>query len=955
MGPLGISAKQHREYLKLQSQNEREVAKMQAEEKRKQQLHDIKLKEAAAKANQGIGHKEDIHAVKLKELGSPLGKSPRMNKQRLGIPTQNPLANTGMLGQGQRKLKYEEGTDTVPAMLTPGEAVIPEPAAQDPKNKEAIKRMVEEGREANRLRDGAVQVVNSDVPNFSRGSSDQANYNDGTTDVNFMDTIMQGLRKVAPGVGMMIDKTSGVMAGEPGSVPEITMPQVSVETPVQPVITPIPVKNYIANITNPNAVANAGAALADNSALISPNEMANENARLANRVITANAPLQVPKQTTDTSALADDFFRRASWAEAGNNPNARQKQLGQTASGLTGTTADTFRLLQAKYPELQGVVFNSPEYVDPKFQKVLSDIHVKDRIPQITSKGLPVDNYSLYAAGFGPRGVSAFAAKADEPLNKHFNANELKQNPYFGKTAGDFQNFIKKKMDTAGERLGKYETNAETTKLNNLSVSPPNNVPNLQDKEIPKDTKALDALMSELSLSESNPQEAQTAIANVAKQEHSNLDRLIAAIKASDKSPEVKQQEAASLVEQIYGDKGIFNQGDLIRFAITAAGGMLTGGSAAGSLRFASRDALMQSDARNRERTAAERQQRTIDAQNQRQDKSLLTQAAMQEARTLDAEGRADVKAKARDTETYSRELIKEGRDVTAVRQWIAGGQKGSLPPIKQSFIRSGQNELVTVTQPFMFEGKRIEPGTPMYQYNLKDPRTGDIQTMVRIGTKDVPLESAVASNIMLNKWDEGKHGPKAQVEDLMKWSDNSSKRFGEMMKSELGSDDLKGKPNPARQGQVVPMDIQTQAASWALSKGYKINDPASKLELEKINSIATSQAIRDMQSGTKVKDITPYLNASYIKQRSGLSDKLFELDPKKGTQMAPEKIVELRAKGTNAGFKDDATMSAEMKRLSAVWNNNDNNIQRRYKDSANETGFYMFAADALGRMSKNK
>jgi len=87
MGPLGVSAKQHREYLKLQSQNEREVAKMQAEEQRKQQLHDIKLKEAAAKANQGIGHKEDIHAAKLKELGSPLGKSPKMNKQKLGIPT----------------------------------------------------------------------------------------------------------------------------------------------------------------------------------------------------------------------------------------------------------------------------------------------------------------------------------------------------------------------------------------------------------------------------------------------------------------------------------------------------------------------------------------------------------------------------------------------------------------------------------------------------------------------------------------------------------------------------------------------------------------------------------------------------------------------------------------------------------------------------------------------------
>jgi lysozyme family protein len=217
MAPL--SGKQQREYLKFQNKEAREEAKMGLDEMRKQQLHQIKLQEAAAKANQGLGHKEQVNNAKLKDMGIP---APRMNKQKLGIPTQNPMAGTGMFKQGQRSLPQSpifkaQGTDTVPAMLTPGEAVIPAPAAQNPKNKKAIKRMVQEGRKANRLRDGAVNVVNSDapaqaryhaqgtqmvvpslayehpdvpgssfmngtmsVPDFKRGSSAQANYANGT-------------------------------------------------------------------------------------------------------------------------------------------------------------------------------------------------------------------------------------------------------------------------------------------------------------------------------------------------------------------------------------------------------------------------------------------------------------------------------------------------------------------------------------------------------------------------------------------------------------------------------------------------------------------------------------------------------------------------------------------------------------------------------------------------------
>ena len=60
---------------------------------------------------------------------------------------------------------YNSDSDTVPAMLTPGEAVIPAPAAQNPENKPIIKAMVEEGRAKNDLEDGTTSVNDPSIMN----------------------------------------------------------------------------------------------------------------------------------------------------------------------------------------------------------------------------------------------------------------------------------------------------------------------------------------------------------------------------------------------------------------------------------------------------------------------------------------------------------------------------------------------------------------------------------------------------------------------------------------------------------------------------------------------------------------------------------------------------------------------------------------------------------------------
>jgi len=70
--------------------------------------------------------------------------------------------NNGSMGvKPTTNMAYADGVDSVPSMLTPGEAVIPAPAAQNPANKPAINAMINEGRAANDMADG---MTGMDMP-----------------------------------------------------------------------------------------------------------------------------------------------------------------------------------------------------------------------------------------------------------------------------------------------------------------------------------------------------------------------------------------------------------------------------------------------------------------------------------------------------------------------------------------------------------------------------------------------------------------------------------------------------------------------------------------------------------------------------------------------------------------------------------------------------------------------
>jgi len=514
-GPM--SGKQRREYLKFAAKENRESAKAESEESRKQELHEIKLQEAASKANLALGHKEEEHAAKMAEMGGPLSKGYSIGTIAVEPVTldiqgagskeiQGHARGTGAIGNplsGKPQLGRQHPvapSDTVPAMLTPGEAVIPAQAAQDPKNKQKIKQMVQQGRKAQsplgfskgtQKVTGLVQTQNMlpIIPTVGPRRSRQG-YADGSTGVGYEDTynaVIAERNKYKPGTD-------------------------SYEM----------LNNDLKNLKNPNEVYNRSITDAPAESLTNEAAMKREVGIALAEPRTIETPPVVPVKPVYSNQYNSTLIPNQTTEESARlaravPPIAQQKSL-WAGEPTSGNTQDRYNALTALNPS----------------------------IPVL------------------PAGQTTPGAATD--LNV-FNAQKkaLQGNKAVPSTQTDMKYVV----------------------------------------PIPKNT------VEPVDPSSFSPEEKNSILAEFSKGIAPDIQEKVTAINANpDTSPQEKHTEAASFLESIFGPKGIFNARELTRFALVGAGGLLTGGSVNGSLRYAARDALVQSDARHTgeildERTAA--------------------------------------------------------------------------------------------------------------------------------------------------------------------------------------------------------------------------------------------------------------------------------------------------------------------------------------------------------------
>ena len=601
MGPL--SGKQQREWAKHVAKEQRESAKMEAEESRKQELHEIKLQEAAAKANQGIGHKEELHGLKVKELGGPLGGKPkRINRQKLGLPSLNPLAGTEVFHQGQHMLS--KGTDTVPAMLTPGEAVIPRAAAQNPKNKPLIKQMVQEGRIANRAKgyaDGTEEIPN--IAGNTYHTDSVATMSNGTTGVQYYDDGVTNAQRNLATDNLNSNIIKDVALGA------AAMPMAAIATPFAGAynlgadalegIANSRLGNFISgntdqlkvpHIERPNLVK---ANWQDTKAEIAKDQAAYQEAikpkeqpkPVSIQEVSATSK-EVPKPVVFTKPSGEDAWVQAQ--ESGGNPLA--KNPNSSASGLYQMTNDAWKDAIKHNPTLANADRTTVET-----QQLGRDAYKEVLAKQLRDKGVEPTEEAIRKAWVVGAGGYANILNADPNAPLALSKDTIAINPNLqGKTNAEFiadaNPYSRKDKNYVPQpRIQPEPTSPEQVKLAKAYDDFKKGGP--APKEAPADVVERDARVAEFTKSLSQDNDF-----------NNKVDQLVA---DKTSAPELVKNKLAGLFQYIYGPTGIFNERELVRFSLLAATSRMMGYDTFRSVRYAGRDTLAVADKRYNAEAAA--------------------------------------------------------------------------------------------------------------------------------------------------------------------------------------------------------------------------------------------------------------------------------------------------------------------------------------------------------------
>lgn len=441
-------------------------------------------------------------------------------------------------------------TDVVPAMLTPGEAVIPAPAAQHPVFKPIINKMVQAGRQMNE------ELGLSGQGKSKKSIWDLQGYSDGTPFV----------------------------AGDRDSFKEFMLPLVEKQAKERGI--------------NPNVIINQlGLETGWGKSIIGNNNFGNIKDF-------SNRPDSV--QAFDKTEKSNDKYR--SYGSPQEFLDDYWKTISKWDVNGAQTNEDFARRLttgKLKYA------------TDPDYVKKMS--RFDNEAAPLARGALPTD-----ATGRHILRQQALAAKNSAeserkdagnmpPLQQRQNASALMNNrritaelhPELVTEPG----LIDPENDVRVPNFAQSSVEGGRGNINPPLVNPkPYEVPP-KDEAVPEPQQEV-APPQEVITNEqiyqglTDPDRFKKAMESFEMQSFGvDLENLFTEMKQQDAPKEQIQKSLADRIAAAF--KGMFNDEDLMRFAILTAGGLITGGSLAGSIRYAGLNVIQHSDVRRREEAAA--------------------------------------------------------------------------------------------------------------------------------------------------------------------------------------------------------------------------------------------------------------------------------------------------------------------------------------------------------------
>ena len=462
-------------------------------------LGNIKVAKEATVAGMDIRKKHLSDKAKLKEQGINL-------PDKIDIPTA-PLAATPSVFD-QIPTNPEAGpSDRIPALLAPGEAVIPAKAAQDPKNKPVVEALVNEGRQKNAQAKG---------------------YEEGTTGV----------------WGSIWDTVKGAFSSTPSYDPKYAqtvsqLEEILKREDLDPATRQV-AEVELNNIKNPMKA-------------------------------------QQQRVSTDQKSVASEISKDPKWVENSQTLGIDNKQLPPKNKAEEAMAAEVAQLSKQPVPPTSSIAdqFSKPGQTS---KVVVGAGEFGSKQPGYTSwvtemqksmqQGKPVTNPAeLTPTQARARGYDMVTGKRDQLVDKPVEIPK----PTEPAVRDSSRTGVPRVEGTAEEQLKAAE---------------------------PKDEPMMDTRQWENGIGTFLEQpEVKAKVAEGAAQ----------AAKIAD--PKEKKSFLTRFMENLFGDSGLVNPESLSYFALLAAGGLVTGGSFAGSVRFAGAKAIENEMAQRKVLAAAEAEQ----------------------------------------------------------------------------------------------------------------------------------------------------------------------------------------------------------------------------------------------------------------------------------------------------------------------------------------------------------
>ena len=192
-------------------------------------------------------------------------------------------------------------------------------------------------------------------------------------------------------------------------------------------------------------------------------------------------------------------------------------------------------------------------------------------------------------------------------------------------------------------------------------------------------------------------------------------------------------------------------------------------------------------------------------------------------------------------------------------------------------------------------------------------------------------------------------NSPQAVLDRRAKNVDTSAAAVSSIYDRDLGSADIKGQPNPGRQGLPTPKQVGQQALSFFKNAGVDVDNTDVYQESNAAINQATEEMIRDrkMNKGGNINSIAPYLARNIITHRMGTSKEMFMVGDK---EMPPNKIAEVygniskQVSNANGGVPNDRKVAEIVGLMQQQWNSPEGKkLRSQFKGNENETAFYQY------------